>query len=698
MRPHLRPLHRQRGAVAIFVAVAITALLISVLLAIEVGRIYLAHRHLQKMANLAALDAARVVSGCANPDNVTQSSLVDAVNTSLDRNGTRSSLTSVVVESGVVKAGAQTKRRYLQPTALWQARAARVTLNAPFPTALVPLLLPGQNSTMSASATAQQEAVGSFYLGSGLLSLSGGLLNDLLGALLCPLGTPGSSCRTQVVNLNLLDSTKGLASVNLSLGNLLGGATKIGLNVQDLSQLIDLQLTLPQWLGILGYGLEYAVNETGGQLGSGVSGLIRGLGGVADSSQTFSLAQILNVTGGLLNKPVSGLLGAIPIVNGQDLLLALGQAAKANASGSVQPIALPVQVSLGGLLNVYVFLQVLEPPKFALGRATGHPASWSGSAAYADCSDGDYTCAQTSQIRLLVRAGINDKILGLLKLRLGVDLNVAAAAAYLDALECPSSQVPHPTAHLSAVPSVAVVALGPYAGNPEDAKNAPKILNIPGNPQETKPYLLQLFPDQGLLGALQWLLGWALGDLKTTISLNAPVTGTVGDSSFRALSPVEEYDRTATAGKPTVYAAEGRTGAAAAHNPQTVGTTGVLHSLVGSLINSLACGDLSATCNLAQMPNISVQGPEWQKDSANVVTLLLIGLADLLNMAMPVVSGILDILNFLLQPLLSLLDLIVDGLLKLLGIQLGTAMVIMNSVTVDQPHLITTALPSDIPL
>src|SRR5687768_17032070 len=55
---------RQRGASAILVAVLLFALLSALLAALDVGRLYFAQRELQKLANLAALDAARAVGGC----------------------------------------------------------------------------------------------------------------------------------------------------------------------------------------------------------------------------------------------------------------------------------------------------------------------------------------------------------------------------------------------------------------------------------------------------------------------------------------------------------------------------------------------------------------------------------------------------------------------------------------------------------
>lgn len=55
---------RQRGAAAVFVAISLIALLASVALAIDTGRLYNAQRNLQRLADLAAMDAARVAGGC----------------------------------------------------------------------------------------------------------------------------------------------------------------------------------------------------------------------------------------------------------------------------------------------------------------------------------------------------------------------------------------------------------------------------------------------------------------------------------------------------------------------------------------------------------------------------------------------------------------------------------------------------------
>ncbi|MEQ9479614.1 MAG: pilus assembly protein TadG-related protein [Algiphilus sp.] len=59
--------HRQRGAAAVFAAIAMTTLLVSIAFTIDIGRLYFAQRDLQNAANLAALDASRMASGCYGP-------------------------------------------------------------------------------------------------------------------------------------------------------------------------------------------------------------------------------------------------------------------------------------------------------------------------------------------------------------------------------------------------------------------------------------------------------------------------------------------------------------------------------------------------------------------------------------------------------------------------------------------------------
>src|SRR5690606_20780764 len=88
--PRLRSARRrQTGAAAVFAAIAAGAGLTALALAIDVGRLYAAQRDLQRIANLAALDAARVTGGCfGEPENPSATAFNEAV-ASIARNGGR---------------------------------------------------------------------------------------------------------------------------------------------------------------------------------------------------------------------------------------------------------------------------------------------------------------------------------------------------------------------------------------------------------------------------------------------------------------------------------------------------------------------------------------------------------------------------------------------------------------------------------
>ncbi|MDP9141191.1 MAG: hypothetical protein M3O62_10410, partial [Pseudomonadota bacterium] len=184
----------QRGAVAVFAAVAMLAMLTAALVSIEIGRMYSAKAELQKQASIAALDAARLISGCSTtelevPATPSQADLLDFVQQTVLDNGLPAELLSGLpqVETGLIarRTGADgpVGMRYLavDPD---DAQAVRVTLRRSFPRPLLPLLPYDEGRVMAASATAAQLAVGSFNLGSGLVTANGGVLNALLSGLL----------------------------------------------------------------------------------------------------------------------------------------------------------------------------------------------------------------------------------------------------------------------------------------------------------------------------------------------------------------------------------------------------------------------------------------------------------------------------------------------------------------------------------
>lgn len=635
--------HRQRGAAAVFAAVALMAMLIAVMLAIEIGRLYWTKADLQKQANLAALDAARMVGGCSVGEAMvipSQSDVEDAVSASLLDNGVvEGTLSAINVELGETVVTPATEdepggKRTLQTTLAENAEAVRVTLSRPFPTPFLPLFPSQEGQLMVASATAEQAAVGSFYVGSGLLSLDGGILNALLSGLL------GGS-----INLTLVDYN-GLAAADVSLAQL---ATAIGLDVADLSDPLALTTQTP----LLSEVLDGLAGALAGTASTTVTGLLQQLGAAAEAGADNA------VPIGDLFGPVNDNAVDVPMVNLLDLIVALGTAAHADPSG-VSALSLPVVLNIPGVASLNVFLKVLEPPQFSgMGRA-------------------GMTQAETAQIRLMVRlqvdalSTVSDALTlvllgGLLgsididPLNLGIDLEVAKAVAYLDRIQCPRSADPTLSAELSAKPAVAQVKLGTFAGSP---LTAPDIID--GSSQ--------------LLGVTIKILGGLLSSIQVNLFLDDAVEASAGSAYTTPLpNPVTQYTRIEDETETPYWLAEGVPPDApvSGENPQVVGTTNILGGALSTLFSSLA---------------ISASDPAHPNESSSICLLLLICIpvGEILD---AVLDPVVALLGAILSPTGALVDSLLDPLLQMLGIHLGSATVTMNTVAIDAPRVVSMDLP-----
>ena len=675
---------RQRGAAAVFAGAAIAALVMSMFLAINIGTLYFAQRDLQRQAVMAAIAGAGVGSGCRNggvPGSlaaVTQQVTNSLANNAAGNKGTAILLTGVngapAVQLGWVNnfsgqsvtddsnnkqsVPADGLTHFLPLTKTEgdsHMNAVRVNLSEVLASPFSNPLFPVAPMNLKASATARQQALGSFYLGTTLLSLQtqgSPLLNPLLQALLCG-GAPTSACQAKVGLV--AGSYTGLANANISLGDLLGAATAANVGITDLASLLSTNLTLPQWLGILGSTLSNTVDGTTGQVSNGVAGLVQGLAGVAyTGGNSFNLGSILNTAGLDLNPAVSGIVGAVPFVDGLDLLQALGQAAIAPPSGVVVPITLPITVNVPALVAVNAYLSVGAPAKFAVGPAASVAAK-----------------ASTAEITLMIRIsggallstvqnllnGVVNGVLSLLglldvhvsltvlppPLNIGVDVNVAAANASLNQLQCPSSGSATPIASLGGQTAVTTVNVGPFTGTSTT-------IPTPLSSSNTYNWTIAEVKVTGILGSTD-----------TSINLDLTSLG-VGVTPF-TLANVTQFITPPT-GNPLTYIAYGAPSYPPAtnnDNPQTVGS------------------NIGVSLNLG-LQTVNAPG------STGLVGALTGLITTLFNVVVSVLNGLIGLVN-------GLLTALINPLLSLLGIQAGSATVIMDSVTVAPPVVVTTILP-----
>lgn len=392
---------RQRGAAAVFVAIALAALLASLALVVDAGRLYNLQRELQSAANLAALDAARIVGQCDSASQLSPAHVRDSARQSLLRNGVVPEVTDAAeVRLGhrlVDSAGIQ----HFQPvdaSGESNADAVHVTLRAPAPPRILPFMRGDTERMLRASAAAHQPVSGTLSVKSRTLQIDSDdavLLGPLLSGLL------GGSVSLSVADFNAL-----LGAV-VDLGTL---AVEAGVAQ---SQLVNLNTDLPGALQLVGQALE----ATGDLSSALAADTLFALAAVADPGRSTDFGDILDLDPELESS------GAQPLVNAADLLMALAQAA-----GQGVPVTVPLGVNLPGLASVNATVQIGDPPQLAVGR----PGF--------DNSGQPRTLARSAQVQVALDLSLLEVLGGVVGLNVEVD--AGQGAGWIEEVQCARSEAP----------------------------------------------------------------------------------------------------------------------------------------------------------------------------------------------------------------------------------------------------------------
>lgn len=638
---------RQQGAAAVFLIAAIIAALTAMALSFNIGMLYFAQRELQKEATLAAMAGVQVGGGCLNagkPGSLTN--VQAAVQQAIQNNGNYSPAGALALMTGINGSAAvevgrtvdTTGKHVFQPLTAGDSRidSVRVNLTRPSPSIFGAGLLPGARTVViQASATARQQPLGGFHIGTTLASLNTSnspLLNPLLTALL------GTS-----INLKAVDYTN-MAGVQLSLANLMVAA-----GVNDLNSLLALNTNIA--------GVKQILAAATGTVNPSVAQLVQGIGlGNAQANTNIALADLLGNLGNGLNPTVTDAASLAPSLDLLDLLTQLGEAAAAKNPNNF--LQLNFGPSVPGLFNLQIFLSVQQPMQSGFGPVGA--------------------TAQTAQITLRVRANIDTALLNgifaLLKtltlgitnfsvdpINIGLDLLVGNATGTLDSLTCPTDAKPAPTATVGVNTHVATLQkLGTFVGAPSS------------NPDIVAGNLLNITTNTGLLG---------LDLLDLTVAIKTlPGALNVGNSTGAEAGPFSIYDmptQPVTTTQPHVYnyIACNSLGSPANHCASQVDPNNPYQAIPsGNLLGGIS----TYIGNLVAKNNLTI-----------VIKLLNIPI-DLSAILDPLVA----LINTLvLTPLTSLLDQLLNPLLALLGVQLGSGTVLMDNVVIGTPTLVTTALP-----
>ncbi|QRY81654.1 hypothetical protein JVX91_11315 [Pseudomonas sp. PDNC002] len=400
---------RQRGAIGVMAAVTLLLALICLALVVDTGRLYFEQRKLQRVADMAALEAASQSGMCGSQ---LAGDVQGYVTASAAKNGfvpatgdtLVGTLGSVAFDGGY---GAASSRRFFTAGGD-PADSVRVQASHTVPSSLilnVASLFSGAttNTVISAQAVARRTALAGISAGSGVLSLdstNSPLLNALLGGLL---GT--------TVNLDLV-TYQGIAGANVSLLALSQQLKAAGVNLElgKIDSLLGANVTAAQLL-------QAMINAADASQLAGVNtSLLRtALASINVPTANLTLGQILSVVAPDSVRDTALNAG----VNLLDLLMATALVANKNNAVDLDLKG----KNIAGVVPT-VKLRVISPPTIAIG----YPGK--------DSAGNWRTVAKNAQVQLEV--GVNANLLGLNLVKLALNLKVGVAEGYaaLDSIQC----------------------------------------------------------------------------------------------------------------------------------------------------------------------------------------------------------------------------------------------------------------------
>ncbi|MES1928590.1 hypothetical protein SADO_05005 [Salinisphaera dokdonensis CL-ES53] len=407
--------HRQRGAILIMTAAFIVAAVALLALAVDTGRLYATQQKLQSAANIAALDAARVASGCrVDLDSASGLAAAQAsVTSNFARRDEDTTPTITRYDEGLVTTNQATGLRQFATDAPVTTRPNGVRLTVT-DDSYAPLfsLFSDNEITLSASAGAIAQPEAAIQFGTTLAAVNPDLLSALIDVDL-EVASLGDLANASVTLADLLDIDAGVATS------------------EDVARV--------------------TVNEALDNVSDGVNALARGvIGDVRSALGDQPLSEILSLAG-----PV-----------GSDASVALGNivnaAAQLVAVDREEAISLPTILSelpanLGGL---DVSLRLLEPAGTEIGPAGTY--------------DGQnyYTVVRSSQASLSVDLALRLGLGGLLdvaEVNLPIAIQLAQGEARLERIDCPTPDDRFYTVTVSADTATAAAAIGSV--NPDGSIN-----------------------------------------------------------------------------------------------------------------------------------------------------------------------------------------------------------------------------------
>ncbi|BBP68675.1 membrane protein [Pseudomonas sp. Seg1] len=364
---------RQRGAIGLMAALTLGLALVCMVLVVDSGRLYMEQRRLQRVVDVAALEAVSRGGDCLSGASANAYATASAARNSF----TVGQGATLVVTCGTVQTGANNLRAFAADASKKEAISVVATRVVPssVAAALYGLFSPGSVSpttrlgatAVGASSILPPQA--QLTIGTTLATVDASksaLLNSVWGGML------GGSLNLSVAgwqglldaNINLLSYLNQLAlDVNVDAGNYTQLLSK---NIQ-IGQLIDTAITV--------------LTKGGTTTSVAVNGLL-GLKAVVGSTEV-ALGKLLQLQTGATSAALNANLQVF------QLLEAVVQVANSqNALSATVPLSIP------GLVNGSVKVKVIQPPQLS---AVGNPML-----AKADPMGANRIYVKTAQVRTLI--------------------------------------------------------------------------------------------------------------------------------------------------------------------------------------------------------------------------------------------------------------------------------------------------------
>lgn len=402
----------EHGSIAVMSSLSLVCVIGCLALAVDVGSLFVARRQLQNMADLSAIAA---LSSPANPQ--------AAVNTLLVANGV-----DAVAE---VETGTFTPDPLLQPNQRYVAggasrNAVRVTLTAPGKLYFARVVYGGALPTIRVRATAAEQNVAAFSIGSRLASMDGGILNELLGDFL---GT--------TVSLTVMDYN-GLAGADIDLLHFMEAlAGEAGITAGTYESVLQSALTF-------GDVMDAAATVAGsGGAGAAQVALNKLKVGVSNLSLEGAALLDLGGMGGLsIGERPGGFAGRISALD-------LARAA-VNAAGPNHQAQIALHGGLPGIASVTVSVLIGEPPQTTSWITLG--------------PIGAEVYTAQARVRLVATLPPSTVAGKTVTLQVPLALDIASGRATLSTISCGANPSSDARVELAARPAIG----GFYIGNPRN--------------------------------------------------------------------------------------------------------------------------------------------------------------------------------------------------------------------------------------